>query len=54
VILNIIKITVLIKGSFAFARGGGLKGGAKANVPFIVVFMNFKIFAGGQSPDRWH
>jgi hypothetical protein len=43
---------VQINGSFAFARGGGLRVGAKANVPFIFVIENFKIFAYGQSPDR--
>jgi len=43
----------MLNGSFAFARNGGLWGGAKANVPFIEVLRNFKIFVRGQSPDRW-
>jgi hypothetical protein len=38
--------------AFAFARSGGLRGRAKANVPFIDVLMNFKIFVRGQSPSR--
>ena len=45
---------VQINGCFVFARGGGLRVGAKANVPFIFVIGNFKIFARGQSPDRKH
>jgi len=41
---------VQINGTFAFARGGGLRVGVKANVPFIFVIENFKIFARGQIP----
>jgi len=43
---------VLDKWLFCFCRGGGFRGGAKANVPFIEVFMNFKIFVQGQSPGE--
>jgi len=43
---------VRINGYFAFVRGGELRVGVKANVAFILVIENFKIFARGQSPGR--
>jgi len=39
---------VQINGCFVFARGGGLRVGAKANVPFIFVIENFKILRNGK------